>query len=399
MRENKMFAWFKRIFFTSPYLLLIFLLIPAVIFIGRYLGIPIILGNRNQLNLMLINNACLLLVITIRFFRYLFRTRADIRYGADFSPPHNVLTLEQPEAQLQAKLTGAGYRFDASGRYGEKRDLGFLGTALLYGGLVILLLFGTWDNMRQFNGMVRSGVGMPIPLSTAGSYGGEMHGPLASMEGLPKLKVTKQILPSTEWPKGATEIALLNKDNKELVRQTISPDKPFSYRGLKFSMAGFVFDVFLVVTNKDHVEFTGFVKLLPLLEKKGDYSYSGGVRDKDFGSIQGQAWLNPEKKALKVEVSRDKKPIIDTELHLWGVNTKSEGGFAASFQGLSHWSEIRVQRQRHVAMLAVGAVITLTGLLLRIAIRPRRVWLEEADGGCRVRYSGGETLRVVEGKL
>ena len=32
----------------------------------------------------------------------------------------------------------------------------------------------------------------------------------------------------------------------------------------------------------------------------------------------------------------------------------------------------------------VGAILAIIGLVLRIAIRPQRVWLEEAPEGCRV---------------
>ena len=40
----------------------------------------------------------------------------------------------------------------------------------------------------------------------------------------------------------------------------------------------------------------------------------------------------------------------------------------------------------------VGGVIAIIGLLLRIALRPWRVWLEEAAEGCTIRSSGKETM-------
>jgi NADH:ubiquinone oxidoreductase subunit 2 (subunit N) len=55
---------------------------------------------------------------------------------------------------------------------------------------------------------------------------------------------------------------------------------------------------------------------------------------------------------------------------------------------MGQWSEIQVIHRRHKRLLIFGGVIAIIGLLLRIAIRPQRVWLEEIADGCTIRSSG-----------
>ena len=66
-----------------------------------------------------------------------------------------------------------------------------------------------------------------------------------------------------------------------------------------------------------------------------------------------------------------------------------------SLDALGNWSEIHVVRRRHMEMLWVGGVIALIGLIMRIAIRPRRVWLEETPEGCRAWAVGGESVKLL----
>jgi hypothetical protein len=64
-------------------------------------------------------------------------------------------------------------------------------------------------------------------------------------------------------------------------------------------------------------------------------------------------------------------------------------------EGLAQWSEIRVARSRHRIMLMFGAALAVLGGFLRIVIRPQRVWLEEAEEGCRVKAVGRKTKDLI----
>jgi hypothetical protein len=390
MQEKTNSSLIKTLIFTSPYFLLVFIVIPIYTVIAFRLRLPV------SGDLLLANNACFLLFIAGRFVRYALKMRGDIRYGADYRQPGKEFILERPMPVLRGELEGSGYRFDAGGRYGEKRDTGFLGTTVMYGGLLLLLLFGSYDYLREYSIMVRLGVGEPMPLTGKGLVGEFEAGNLAASSSLPQLQVRKQILPNAQWPKGATEIALLDKDRKELAKATIAPGKPFRYAGLDYHMTRFLFDALLVIRQGRTIIYDNFVKFLPLVEKKGVYSYYGGLVGKETGKVKGGAWLNPEKKAVRMEATLDGKTIFAGELELWGENKKTQGEFLASIDGLAHWSEIRVARGRHLVMLVLGAVIAVLGGIIRVAVRPQRVWLEEAGTGCRARATGGRTMKLLQ---
>jgi hypothetical protein len=306
-----------------------------------------------------------------------------------------VIDLDRPIPELKRELDGAGYCFDTAGRYGEKRDLGYLGTTVLYGGLLLLLLVGSYDYLREYSIMVRVGVGEPMSLDGKGLVGGFEAGGLAAASRLPLLQVRKQILPNAQWPKGASEIVLLSKERKELAKGTIAPGKPFRYGSLDFNMTSFIFDALIVIREGQSIVYDSFIKFLPLQQKKDAYSYVASLRNDQFPGVKGTAWLNPEKKAVRVEAKLGEKKSVDVEMELWGKNKITQGEYIASLEGLAQWSEIRVARGRHRVMLMIGAVLAVLGGLLRIVIRPQRVWLEEAGQGCRVRAVGGKTLRLL----
>jgi hypothetical protein len=394
MQGQGKFSRTKRLLLTSPYVLPVFLIIPAYTVLGLKLQLPV------SGDLLLANNGCFLVFIAIRFVWYALGLRKDIRYGADCRPPRNELALDRPVLQLKQGLAEGGYRFDTAGHYGEKRDIGYLGTTLLYGGLLLLLLFGSYDYLREYSIMVRIGVGEPMSLDGKGLVGVFEAGDLAATSNLPLLQVKNQILPNAQWPQGATEIALVSKERKVLAKGTIAPGKPLRYGGLDFNMSRFIFDTMIVIralnsTAPNAIVYEGFVKYFPLQVKQGEYSYFGGLANRTFTMVKGSAWLNPEKNTVRLDASLGGKKIVDTELALWGVNKKQQGEYLASLEGLAQWSEIRVARDRHRVMLMIGALLAVLGGLMRLVVRPQRVWLEEAGEGSRVRVSGGKTLRLL----
>lgn len=389
MNKNTRFSGAAKLLFVSPYFLLIFLVVPAYLVIGIKLRLPV------SGDLLLGNNVLFGLCIALRLVWRILRMRGTIRYGSDYRPPESELEQSRPVAQLQTVLTDGGFHFTADGRYGEKRELGYLGGTILYVGLLLLLMFGSYDYMREYSVMGRLGVGEPISLDGKGLTGEFEAGFLAATSRLPLLQVKKQILPNPQWPKGATEIALLSSERKELAKGTIAPGKPFRYGGLEYHMTRFVFDAMISLMKNNSVVYESFVKFLPLPQKKGAYSYYGSLKNASSENVGGDAWLNPEDKAVRVEATLGGKRIVDTELKLWGKNKITQGEYTASLEGLAHWSEIRVARGRHWIMLIIGAALAFIGGFLRLAIRPQRVWLEEVAEGCLVKTVGRKTKELI----
>ena len=379
--------------FRSPLTFLLFLIIPLVVVLLRIAG-----RNAHTLDLLLANNALLLAYLATRLYLLLKRRSAPLRYGAGSFLPRRSARIALPVDSLRQQLVRQGFSFDASGAYGEQRDRGYCGSLLAHAALILLLAFGMYDNLRQLDGTILLGVGEPLKLYEKASYGVLVEGLLASAaEAELKLQIKRQILPGPEWPAGATEVVLLSQQDKELQRGLVAPGRPMRQGEFTIHMNRFIYDAWVVVTTSDKlIVFTNFVKLLPRAGQQGGYSHYGDFADPRL-KVAGSVWLDPERKALRVETARQGKKIVDTELLLWGGNKKERGGYVASFEGLGQWSEIHVTRQRHQGGLLAGGCLALIGLVWRVAYRPRRVWIEEDGAGSRVRSTNGKVLDRIRG--
>lgn len=361
----------------SPLTFLTFLFLPFAVVLLRRAG-----HTAHTLDLLLVNNGLLLCYLCVRC-RFLFRRRsAPWRYDPDPLPRQGLVAVPVPAALVRDRLEREGYRFDPAGRYGEKRDAGFDGMLLAHAALILLLAFGMYDNLRQLDGTILLGVGEPIKLYEKKAYGILTEGPLASVAEIGmKLQIRGQQLPSPEWPEGVAEAVLLSREDRELRQGTIAPGRPLRQGGFLVNMNRMVYDAWVVVTTSDNlVVYTGFVKLLPIKGGGGAYSHYGEFADPSL-KVSGKVWIDPPRKAIRVETLRKGEKIVDTELLLWGGNRKEQGGYVAKFEGLGEWSEIHVTRQRHRWALLGGASLALLGFLVRLLFPPRRVWVEEHEQG------------------
>lgn len=385
-----------RFLVRSPLPLIIFIIMPAALVLSATLHIP--LPFRITQKMLLANNCALLLFLAARLLHYLSGLRHVIRYGKSAQPAAAPLTPARSAAQLREELTQKGYHWSTDGSYAEKRDLGYLGTVLIYGGLVLLLFIGTWENLSQFSGTLLHGIGLPADLEKRGSYSPLTRGILASTSGLPKLEVTKQIFASSTYNRGASNITLWPKDGSAPLRTTlVGSGDPYRYKGFDIYLAKQLVDVALNIktrSNRDIPVFYDSVKLSPLWKKEGDYSMYGAF--KTPAGHEGEVLYNPDKKTFKFTMTREGKTELDTEYVLYQYREKEVGDFVLSIDAMGNWSEIHVVRRRHMELLWVGGVIALLGLIMRIAFRPQRIWLEETPEGCRCWAAGGEAARAVK---
>ena len=107
--------------------------------------------------------------------------------------------------------------------------------------------------------------------------------------------------------------------------------------------------------------------------------------------LGGGVYYQPEKSMLMVVITRGDKKVV-TDLAFQVDQQVVKGDYILSCAKMGQWSEIHVVHRRHKGLLVIGGVIAVIGLLLRIAIRPQRVWLEEAAEGCGVRVVGKEAV-------
>lgn len=381
----------SRLLFVSPYFLVVFLIIPLLVILSVSLNVPIfLLGATTPL---LINNICFAVISGCRLLRYLAQWGKTIRYGSTTGRPRKANLLLLPLAEARSTLTQAGYCFDPAGSYGEKRDLGYVGTTALYAGLFILLSVGSWDNLHRFSGVLLDGMGTATDLNRVKSYRSITKGALATIpKSLPKMQITKQHLLDATYPKGATEIVLYPDEGKPRSHLLI-PRDPVSYNGYDIYMTKLVFEPQIVIRRSDTKQplFDSLVTLNPLVEKRGVYSFYGLFQGYNIG---GGVYYQPEKSSLLVVVSRDNKKVV-TEMAFQVDQEVKQDDFIISCAKMGQWSEIHIVYRRHKGLLLAGGIITALGLLLRVAIPPQRVWLEETAAGCRIWQTGGAAGRLL----
>ena len=381
----------------SPFFLILFLIIPGALILSRLLHFH--LPFTMTTNLLLGNNIFMLIALLTRLQHYLAGLRRGTRYGADLPRHAASLDIERPCARVREELAGAGFRFDGDGSYGEKRDPGYLGTTLLYGGLVAMLSFGIWDNLRQFSGTVIKGPGAAIDLSQADKYYHLIAGPLASPAGVPLLKVTKQVFPDTNYPLGATEIMLYARDGKKVGGAFIDANKdPYRFNGYDIYLNSLLVDCALTIKTRGSDAnniFDDAVKLMPLYGNKvGDFTLYGTFTTP--AGDDGEAFYDPTHNVFRIALTHGGKKVLETDFEFQKYRQKEAGDHVVSILGMGHWSEIHVVRRRNMFLIVVGAIIAAIGLVMRIFFRPQRVWLKEAGEGCRVRFVGSETKRLLQ---
>ena len=387
----------RRIFLNSPFFLLVFAVLPALLILSRFLQLR--LPFHFTTKMILANIICLLLLLAVRLVRYLSVLRSDIRYDDGLRRPSAARDLLRPASVVRADMERGGYRFTDDGAYAEKADLGYPGTVLVYAGLVLLLGIGTWDNLAQFSGTFIHGIGKAAPLDRSEIYYPLIPGPFSSVAGLPKLEITQLNFTDTKHPKGTVEIILWSKENKPLGQAVLEvTGEPYRYRGYDIFVSKLLIDAGLSIKTRDKnnsevIIFKDAVKLSPLWKKEGDYSFYGTFTDR--AGLDGELLYSPEKNLFKVMMNRDGKKVLETEYPFQVVLNKVVGDYDLSFIAVGRWAEIHVVRRRHMAILWVGGIIAALGLIMRIAFRPQRLWLEETAEGCRVWVVGGKTKKLI----
>jgi hypothetical protein len=380
--------------FTSPWLPLIFIALFAVAIYAEFAHIPLPRFFPAPVRFILFNNLCLLLVIALRFIAQLVRTRRTFYYTARDRAQRDEFICSVPVDTVRGRLTKAGFCFD-SGGYGEKRTPARFAMTLVYGGILLALLVGSYDNYFHISGVFFQGEGAPALLSDESLYLNVIKGPLATLKGLPKIQVRKNIYKDPRWPNGAIELALLDKNNKVIVKETVAKDgKPLVYKGMEYHFTRFLTDIpLLIVADDRQEEFQNHVKVIPLDKPEGNFTHYANF---EGNSLLWDVLYDPATRTIKLLGGKDGKNVVDGVYQFGRDTSVHMGRFSVSVPGLSNWTEIHVVHPRHMLLVIIGAVIMAVGILIRIIFRPQRVWLEEAPEGCRVCAVGGEARKAVE---
>jgi hypothetical protein len=295
------------------------------------------------------------------------------------------------------ELASRGYAFGQEGVYGESADRGYNWGTLFLAGVILTLGTGSYDNLRQLSGTLRLSIGEPVKLFQRNAYVGLVTAPFAGLENLPyQLQITKQYLPSEQWPDGAADVAILERSGKELIHGTIAPEKPLLFDSFRVFTEGSVYEPWVVIaTSGNHFVYGGWVKLRHDRTIKGPYRFSGTFSDEAM-KVSGRGWYDPDSDRLRFEASKDGERIVDVVLGMGTEHRKESPGYVTTMLGVGKWTEIHFVRKRHPILLVFGAGMAVVGGILRLLYRPQRVWIQERSQGCRVRTTDRNVIELLK---
>ena len=129
------------------------------------------------------------------------------RYGAAHGSPAQSWSRFLAGCAKYGSIAQRRVHLCCRGDYGEKRDLGYLGTTIMYAGLFILLAYGSWDNLQQFSGVVLDGMGPPTNLNKVESYRKSAKGQWPPCPTLCRgCRSSSSTCRTRIYPMGATEV-------------------------------------------------------------------------------------------------------------------------------------------------------------------------------------------------
>lgn len=380
----------ERIVYLSPWLPLFFVGFFAVYIVAQFGYLPRFIRLNN--NVLMASNICFMLVIALRSFRYASRLAQKFRYDPQFKPAGAGVVYPLPPETIQAALERENFSFDGAG-YGEKKNLSSLAMTLLYAGILVALLTGTYDNLKQFSAVIFQGVGAALPLSAPGSYFDVVKGPLISFNGLPSLRIKDLMHPSAKWPKGGADLVLMNGKGAVIKEAVLTPDSPpLSYGDFDYHFGETMCDVILDISGPKYLEFSNSMKLIPLDKPQGNFTHVAHFRG------DNKSWevlFDPSRYVLNISGRKGKEVKVTGDLFFRRNFRGKIGEYDVRVGGFAEWGEIHVVHKRHMVLIIAAGVLALLGALVRLVVRPQQVWLDGTADGCRVQAVGGAASQAL----
>jgi hypothetical protein len=304
--------------------------------------------------------------------RYPRRSLAGLRRGR---------SIEADPGEAMSLLGGRGYVFTrlGDGYYGERSDRGFWGALLADVGFAVVLVTGLMNFSYQFRGDLIMAYNQTKVLSDPTSYDSFTVGLLRDYRNLPyEVNVRKFIYPREEFPRGAAEVAVLDREERVVVEGMLRPGAHFEAGGFRFDMKGFIYHVIFSVWDREGPVAGGIRQFYPVRTEDGvEYEY--GFHNEEKG-VKGRMRFRPEVREFAITLWRGEQVAYSGPM---GRNDPDDE-FETGVSGYTRLVSLRVGWMRWVWPLYAFGALLLAGTVFRLAVRPRRVWIRQDGEAAKV---------------
>jgi len=291
---------------------------------------------------------------------------------------------------VQKVLKQKGYRFTLSdqsdpwGFIAIKRRLGNWGSFITHLSFVVLVIGALLGSALGFKGYFMAGAGNTIPIQMIQISKGQVSETFSVRIN----SAEDRMLPSGERDNWYTDLSIL-ENGQEVARQTLSVNHPFEYQGITFYQANF----------SNGASFTADIngqKTPVVLQDQGRSYYQAPGTDLYLVTA-----LDPSSSSQKPDVifqvyqGNGANPIQSGKLTS-GQTIDVQGKYKLTFNGFAGFTGLQVKKDPGVAVIWLGCLLLLGGLLLSFYWQPVVIsGIIQSENGKK----GSLTVGVLSGKV
>lgn len=282
-------------------------------------------------------------------------------------PQKSKIVITGNEAQLHKTvvevLKRKGYRLvtaDQEGHWSfvaQKRRWGNWGSLITHLAFVVLIVGALVGTMTGFKGYFMAGAGDTVPIQSIEVSKGKVNENFSVRIN----SAEDRLKANGERDNWYTDLSIL-ASGKEVARQTISVNHPFSYQGVTFYQSNFA------QGGKFTVDMKGQKIPVVLQNQGGNYFQAPGT---DLYLILSAMKPDPKEPIILYQVYKgnSQQPIKMGQMKL-GQSDSIENSYNLTFDGLSGYTGLQVKKDPGVDVVWLGSGLLMLGLILSFYWRP-----------------------------
>ncbi len=331
------------------------------------------------------------------------------RFGGIYKKTFNPSVPESSKRvphKLQAKISGTsealydtakevlskkGFKVTTSeeGKLGfaaQKKRWGNWGSLITHIAFVVLIIGALVGSMYGVKGFMFVGTGSTTPIKAIDIEKGKVKENFSVRIN----SAEDRFLPSGERDNWYTDMSII-EGNKEVARQTISVNHPFTYKGFTFYQSSFGNGASFTVDAQ------GKKTPIVLRERGGNYYQVPGT---DYFIVAAAMKADPKAPAVLYQVFQGNgtKPIKMAQMQV-GQTENIEDKFTLKFEGLAGFTGLQVKSDPGVWLVWLGSGLLMFGLILSFYWRPVNIsgYVEKGTNGDATLTIGTSAGKILGG--